>query len=215
MKSFGISRAMRIWTLLILFWGLSQVLYAQEDLTLRKLSQKISDSCVELSYKYTFRKSGVNLNGEGNLIAQGLLWRLDGNGIEMYCDSNTMWVIDPSLKEVVVEPAASEYNQEYEINPAMILMRLEDMFKLRDSVVSKDGKAIVYILDPVIKGKFEYLNVEVLKSDSTIRHATIALKDGDLIKIEVSSMKLTPMRSAEDFRPQRIFDSSWIITDLR
>lgn len=195
--------------------GFIPLLHAQEDLTIKKLSQKMASSCVELEYKYSFRKSGVNMNGEGRLAAQGLCWKLNGNGIEMYCDSSAIWVVDPSLKEVVIEPAMSESGQAFEVNPAMLLLRMEDMFKLRDAVVSADGKAVVYILDPIADANLNYLNVEVLKSDSTIRQATIALKDGDLIKIEVSSMKLTPKQSSEYFRPQRPFDSNWIVTDLR
>ena len=216
MKNHTIYRSKhRLGLLLMALVGFLPLIHAQEDLTIRKLSQQMSSSCVELEYKYSFRKSGVNMNGEGQLAAQGLCWKLNGNGIEMYCDSTSIWVIDPSLKEVIIEPSMSETEQGYEVNPAMLLIRMEDMFKLRDSVTSSDGKAVVYILDPIADDTLNYLNVEVLKSDSTIRQATIALKDGDLIKIEVSSMKLTPKQSVGYFRPQRTFDSSWIVTDLR
>ena len=206
---------MRIGTLLIALAGIIPVLYGQDDLALKKLSQRMSDSCVELVYRYSYRKSGVNMNGEGQLVAQGMCWTLKGNGIEMYCDSTAIWVIDPSMKEVVIEPAVSVSANEYEVNPAILLLHMDDMFRLRDTVTSSDGKAMVYILDPVTKGTLDYLNVEILKSEPVIRHATIALKDGDLIKIEVSSMKLTPLRPVGSFRPQRVFDSSWIVTDLR
>ena len=215
MKSFLVSLRIRILAFIVSLFSVCSVLNAQEDVTLKELSEKMSSSCVELSYKYTFRKSGINMNGDGHLVAQGLFWRVSGNGIEMYCDSKSVWVIDPSLKEVVIEPVVSDSVQEYEVNPAMLLLRLDEMFRLRDSVTSKDGKTVTYILDPVVSGKIEYLNVMVLKSDSTISQATIALKDGDLIKIEVSSMKLTPRITDEAFRPQRTFDSTWIVTDLR
>ena len=68
---------------------------------------------------------------------------------------------------------------------------------------------------PKHKDRIEYFNVEVAESDLSIRNALVGLSDGSLIKIEVSSMKLTPVRPVEDFRPRTIFDSSWIVTDLR
>ena len=155
------------------------------------------------------------MSGAGELAAQGLFWKLVGNGVEMYCDSSALWVVDPNLKEVVIEPAVTESEESYAVNPAILIVRMDKMFKLRDAVDSKDGKSVVYIMDPVAKGKFEYLNVELLKSDASIKGAVVALTDGNRIDIKVSSMKLMPLRTVEDFRPLKQFDSSWIVTDLR
>lgn len=193
----------------------ASVLSAQDAALLNRFNREISSSCVELSYSYSFRNSGVTVSGAGELTAQGLFWKLVGNGVEMYCDSSALWVVDPNLKEVVIEPAVTESEESYAVNPAILIVRMDKMFKLRDAVDSKDGKSVVYIMDPVVKGKFEYLNVELLKSDTSIKGAVVALTDGNRIDIKVNSMKLMPLRTVEDFRPLKQFDSSWIVTDLR
>lgn len=193
----------------------ASVLSAQDAALLNKFNRDVSGSCVELSYAYSFRNSGVTVSGSGELTSQGLFWKLIGNGVEMYCDSSALWVVDPNLKEVVIEPAVTENDESYAVNPAILIVRMDKMFKLRDAVYTKDGKSVVYIMDPVEKGKFEYLNVELLKSDASIKGAVVALTDGNRIDIKVSSMKLIPLRTVEDFRPLKQFDASWIVTDLR
>ena len=188
---------------------------AQDVELLEHFYRNVSDSCVEMSYKYSVRLSGVNNVGAGNIVAQGLKWKMEGNGVEMYCDSLNIWVLDPSLKEVVIEPVADGADVQLQTNPASMLVRLQDMFKVRDSRPTEDGKAVLYILDPKDKGSMDYFNVEISKADAAVRAASFALPDGTLVKIEVSSMKLTPKRGVEDFRPRTVFDSSWIVTDLR
>ena len=188
---------------------------AQDSSLLERFYKGVSASCVEMTYKYSVRLSGVNNLGSGKIAAQGLMWKMEGNGVEMYCDSSSIWVLDPSLKEVVVEPAADGADVQLQTNPASMLVRLQELFSIRESRQTEDGKAMLYILDPKSKGSMDYFNIEILKSDASVRAASLALPDGTLIKIEVSFMKLTPMRSVEDFRPLTVFDSSWIVTDLR
>ena len=175
----------------------------------------LADSCMELSYSYSTRMSGVKYDGNGLLTSQGLMWRLKGNGVEMYCDSESLWIVDSTMKEAVIEPAASEAESEWLSNTAIIFSRMKDTFKIRESMQTSDGKALLYTLDPVRKGNISYCNLELNKSDASVRRATVALSDGTFIKIEVSSMKLTPKVSVEAFRPHIDFDSSWILTDLR
>lgn len=189
-------------------------LSAQDSSPLDRLNKNITSSCVELSYTYSVRKSGVNMTGNGDLTAQGLFWKLVGNGMELFCDSESVWVVDPSLKEVVIEPARNSVEDGHSVNPAILLMHMKEMFVVHEMRPLKDG-LVLYILKPVGKSDMDYLNVELNKSDASISSATMAFADGNLINIKVSSMKLTPLRSAEEFRPQTVYDSTWIVTDLR
>ena len=170
---------------------------------------------MEISYSYSTRMSGVNYNGNGCLSSQGLMWKMSGNGVDMYCDAKSLWIVDSTMKEVVIEPAASEAESEWLSNPAIIFSRIKDTFKVRDIINSADGKSLLYVLDPLKQGSISYCNLELNKSDASIKYAVVALTDGTYIKIEVSSMKLTPKVSIEAFRPRIDFDSSWILTDLR
>ena len=187
----------------------------QDHSLIDKFYAGTADSCMEISYSYSTRVSGVNYNGSGRLSSQGLMWKMSGNGVEMYCDAQSLWIVDSTMKEVVIEPAASEAESEWLSNPAIIFSRIKDTFKVRDIINSADGKSLLYVLDPLKKGSISYCNLELNKSDASVKNAVLALTDGTYIKIEVSSMKLTPKVSVEAFRPHIDFDSSWILTDLR
>ena len=199
----------------VAFIFVAQVLSAQNLSLLDRLSERISKSCLELDYSYSVRMSGVNNVGKGQLTSQSYMWKMVGNGVEMYCDSSSLWVVDPSSKEVVIEPAAMDEKVQLQTNPAVLFVHLKDLFDVRESRSLDTDGVILYILVPKHKDRIEYFNVEVAESDLSIRNALVGLSDGSLIKIEVSSMKLTPVRPVEDFRPRTIFDSSWIVTDLR
>ena len=193
----------------------AQILSAQNVSLLDKLSERISKSCLELDYRYSVRISGINNVGQGHLQCQGYMWKMVGNGVEMYCDSTSVWVVDPTNKEVVVEPAEVEEKVQLQTNPAVLFVHMKDFFTVRESRKIDSQGTVLYILDSKQKGDIDYFNVEIVESDQSIRNAVISLSDGTLIKIEVSSMKLTPIRLIEDFRPHIKFDSSWIVTDLR
>lgn len=188
---------------------------AQNTSLLDRLYAKMSDSCLEMSYSYDARISGVHNQGSGLLRSQGLMWEMNGNGVTMYCDSKSVWIIDPTMKEAVIEPLQEEESSQWISNPAVMLSRMKDMFKVAESLESQDDKAVVFVLEPLNKGYIDYCNLEIFKSGNSIRRATIALSDGNLIKIEVSSMTLTPKVSDEEFLPRMEFDPSWIVTDLR
>lgn len=188
---------------------------AQNTSLLDRLYAKMSDSCLEMSYSYDARISGVHNQGSGLLRSQGLMWEMNGNGVTMYCDSKSVWIIDSTMKEAVIEPLQDEESSQWISNPAVVLSRMKDMFKVAESLESQDDKAVVFVLEPLNKGYIDYCNLEIFKSGNSIRRATIALSDGNLIKIEVSSMKLTPKVSDEEFLPRMEFDPSWIVTDLR
>ena len=167
---------------------------------------------MDLEYSYSVR---INNVGRGNLQCQGYMWKMVGNGVEMYCDSSVLWVIEPTNKEVVIEPAGMEEKVQLQTNPAVLFVHLTEMFQVRESRKLSSQGTVLYVLEPKKKGDIDYFNVEIAESDLSVRNAVISLSDGTLIKIEVSSMKLTPVRSVEDFRPRTVFDSSWIVTDLR
>ena len=204
----------RILTILLILVPML-VASAQDQSLINRFYNGLSDSCLELSYKYVVNLSGTVNEGEGCLYSQGLMWRMTGNGAEMYCDSSSVWILDHAMKEVVIEPVAEASASEWLSNPAVIFSRLKDHFKVTESISSKDGQSILYILNPLSNSDISYCNLDLMKSDASIRNATIALSEGTIIKIEVSSMKLTPKVSVEAFRPHMYFDSSWLLTDLR
>ena len=188
---------------------------AQDVSLLDQFNAAVAQSCLEVNYAYTARVSGVENKGSGDLVSQGTMWRLQGNGVQMYCDSASVWVVDPAMKEVVIEPAEQDAAVSWLTNPAMVFSNLKANYRLTETLPSKDGKSVIYVLKPKAGNEVSYCNVEIYSQTALLRNATVALANGTLIKIEVSSMKLTPKVSVEAFRPQMSFDSSWIVTDLR
>ena len=188
---------------------------AQDTGLLDKMYGNISSSCVEMEYSFSTRVSGVNTNGSGVLRAQDGMWSMQGNGVQMWCDGRSVWIVDPAQKEVVIETVAAESETEFMTNPAAFIMTLEETFQVVVSHLTEDGLAMFYSLVPKASGIIEHFNIEILRGDASVRRSSFAMKSGDLIKIEVSSMRLTPKVSDEDFRPQMKFDSTWIVTDMR
>lgn len=187
--------------------------FAASDGPVDRLYKSLSSSFVEIVYNYSAEVKGVRIVGNGTLQVQGEMWHNNGNGLEMWCDGSTVWTADHSLKEAVIEPVYED--ESIASNPALMFVRMQDMFKVVNSLDSKDGKAVIYILKPVEDAPVEYFNVEVRKSDSTIRSASFAMDDGSAVQINVQSMSVKEKRSATAFRPSQIFDSSWVVTDLR
>ena len=188
---------------------------AQENALLNKFIEGISNSCVVIDYTYTARISGIDNIGSGTLVSQGDMWAMEGNGVQMYCDGQSAWIVDASAKEVIIEPVSAEQGTEYLTNPALLALNATESFNLNAVNLSSDGKAQRFSLKPKKKSDIEYLNVEILSESALIRNMSFALNDGTLVTIKVSSMKLTPKVSVETFMPQTVFDSKWIVTDLR
>ena len=194
---------------------LAGALSAQNIALLDKLYSDMSSSCVEMTYTYETEVSGVKAVGEGKLDVQREMWTMTGNGVQMWCDGKTLWVADPSLKEVVIEPASGEDGGAILTNPASLFVRMQELFNLTRSVESSDGKSVTFFMSPKTSGNMAFCNVELSKADASILSGVFAFNDGSDVHVKVSSMSLSPKRETEAFRPQIKFDSSWIVTDMR
>ena len=199
----------------ILFLVIPLSVTAQNDYLLDKFFQGVKENRMEVTYSYSARVSGIVNNGEGTIASQDAMWTVVGNGVEMYCDSKTVWIVDPIMKEVVIEPASAGASSGFLDNPALLLSRLEENFKVTASRWLEDGKCRIYTFRPKSDMGLDYFNLEILRSDASVRSASFAMTDGTYVKIEVSSMKLTPKVSVEAFRSSAVFGADWIVTDLR
>lgn len=187
--------------------------HAQSEYLLGRLYEQFSSCCMVLDYSYVTRMSGVKVAGDGLLHVQDGMWRNEGNGVEIWCDGNTVWTVDPVSEEVIIEPVSEEEGSL--VNPALLFVKMNDHFNLSKSLNAPDGKSVILVLEPKSDVGIEYFNVEIDASDVSIHGASFALEDGDEVKIKVSSMKGEEKKPATYFRPSQTFDSSWIVTDLR
>lgn len=99
---------------------------------------KSVDECMSVEYKFNYITSGVRTFGEGVLDIQGNSYHMRGNGIEIFCDGSTTWMLDEDAKEVVIEAADSQ-SAGYLANPVMLLMNIENTalsYEIKGDVVT-------------------------------------------------------------------------------
>lgn len=80
---------------------------------------------IQIDYEFVATTSGIRSFGDGRLVLQGNSYHLNGNGIEIFCDGKTTWMLDEGAKEVLIESADSN-SAGYLANPVLLLMNLED-----------------------------------------------------------------------------------------
>ena len=193
----------------------AQALKAQENTPLARFYDNLLSSCVEFDMSYSIRMSGVKLDGKGVLELQGDSWILAGNGMEIRCDGKTLWTVDPESKEVVIDSLSDDVTAGIIINPAVMLINMRELFSLREVLPTKEGKSLIYTLYPKAESEVSFVNMEILKGDSSLKQLTFSLEDGTSAVVNISSMKSGKKKPAEYFSRSVNYDSSWIVTDLR
>lgn len=197
---------------LILLLGADML--SQENTALTRLYENLRNSCVELDYSYLAEVSGVKINGNGLLELQDKLWHMDGNGVEMWCNGTDVWSADVEAKEVIIEAVSDDNSAEF-TNPAVLFIRMDEFFDVKETAKGKDADSVIYVLYPKTDTDIQWLNVEVRKSDASLVGASFALEDGNSVRLKVSSMKLTQKKPVSYYRPSFKFGTDWIVTDLR
>ena len=193
----------------------AQALKAQENTPLARFYDNLLSSCVEFDMSYSIRMSGVKLDGKGVLELQGDSWILVGNGMEIRCDGKTLWTVDPESKEVVIDSLSDDITAGIITNPAVMLINLRELFSLREVLPTKEGKSLIYTLYPKAESEVSFVNMEILKGDSSLKQLTFSLEDGTSAVVNIFSMKSGKKKPAEYFSRSVNYDSSWIVTDLR
>ena len=70
-------------------------------------------------------ESGQKVIGDGQVDIQGNSYHMKGNGLVVYCDGATTWLIDEDAQEVVIESADSN-DAGLLANPILLMMNLEE-----------------------------------------------------------------------------------------
>ena len=99
---------------------------------------RVSQSCVSFDYSYTLKKDRTNLNGSGSVKVQGDSFLLKGDGLEVWCDGKTRWVIDRVAEEAVIEPVDLS-ETDFAANPALLLTVVDKAFDEVSDATSKFG----------------------------------------------------------------------------
>lgn len=79
---------------------------AQNKSQIAEILSKTEGNRVSLNYSCTL-KGSAPIQLEGTLVIQGTCFLAKGNGMEVYCDGNDRWTVDPEAREVYIEKAES------------------------------------------------------------------------------------------------------------
>lgn len=113
-----------------LSWIVSAVALQQPSV-LDALRSTSDSASIQIDYEFTAVTSGIRSFGDGRIELQGNSYHMNGNGIEIFCDGKTTWMLDEQAKEVIIESAESN-SAGYLANPVLLLMNLEENSVLYD-----------------------------------------------------------------------------------
>lgn len=94
---------------------------------LHRLQERAASSEISFSYTYSASSGKVSMSGQGEVLLHGDAYRLEVDGLEVYCDGKDRWTLDKKAREVVVEPVAPG-DADLSANPALLLSRAADFF---------------------------------------------------------------------------------------
>ena len=188
---------------------------AQGPSVLGQLCAEMADTAVVMDYSYTLTASGVKSLGEGLLTVQGKSYVMQGNGIKIYCSASTLWIVDASAKEILIDDVA-QGEDAYLANPALLFTDLNAMFSVGAPV--RQGSLITYSLVPKVKCGVSSGTI-ILDSSGTMpvfQSGAFVTDDGSKISIKIKSMTFVEKKPLTFYILDLSgFDSSWMITDLR
>ena len=174
---------------------------------------RISGGCVSFRYSFVIKtlSSSGKVTGEGSVLMQGASYHLQGNGMEVWCDGNSVWTADLSSKEVVIEPATEDVL----VNPALILSDLPRHFSwqsaYREGTFSSQPSR-VFLLKPLSKSDMQSLELFFDSRGMELLGGRMLLKDNVSATFFISGLAVR--ETVTKFVPES-FPSEWIVTDLR
>ena len=179
---------------------------------LESLRSAFSTSAVSLECDYETMLQNTKVTGHSELYVQGKMYIMRGYGLEVYCNGTSIWTIDESSHEMVID-SCSDDQIDYMANPALILADIDKLFEVKSHKSIASGK-VQYIFDAIAECGVRQADI-VLTSEGMITDAVFVLEDADNLTVKVTSMKKAEEKPASFFSPQQKFGSDWIVTDLR
>lgn len=195
--------------------GLYITAAAQGTSVLEQLCAKMTEQAAVMNYSYTMAMSGVKNTGEGSLTVQDNSYVMNGNGLNIWCNGHTLWVMDQPGKEILIDSVSQEADS-YMSNPALLLSRVTSVFNVASPVVS--GTSLTYSLTPKSYCGISSGVITLDASGQSVVFVSGSFKtsDGGQLDIKIKSMTFEKKKPLTFYVLDLSgFDSSWMITDLR
>jgi hypothetical protein len=175
----------------------------------------MADTAVAMDYSYTLTASGVKSFGEGTLTVQDKSYVMQGNGLRVYCNASSMWVVDEAGKEIMIDNVSQETDS-YLSNPVLLLTNVYDVFSVSSPVAN--GETLTYTLSPksdcgITSG---VITLDVSGKTPVFVSGNFTTSDGVRLDVKIKSMTFMKKKPLTFYILDLSgFDSSWMITDLR
>ena len=196
--------------------GIYMAAFAQDTSALKQLCAKMTENSATLNYSYTLSMSGVKTVGDGVLYVQDQSYVMQGNGLKIYCNGSTVWLVDEAGKEVIIESVSQEANS-YLSNPVLLLANIEAIFSV--SAPTSSGSSLTYKLTPKCDCGIASGAVTLSAaggSSYVFSSGTFKMSDGGQFGVKIKSMTFSSKKPLTFYNLDlSTFDSSWMITDLR
>lgn len=178
---------------------------------MESLRRMFSDGAVSITAEYEMKVQQVPVTGTSELLLQGDMYHMKGNGLEVFCNGDSVWTIDGAIMEVVIEPCDALMDN-YVANPLLLLSDLDNFFEIKGQKLI--GGNTEYVLTAVKDCGINKAQV-TLTPEGYVQTGKFYLEDGTVVSVKVTSMKKTEERISSFFSPDRKFGSDWVVTDLR
>lgn len=181
--------------------------FAQGD-SLDKLLAAISEESA--SFDYSFASSGqVKMTGSGKVKVQNKSYYLSGNGLEIWSDGESIWTLDRSAKEMIIESTAD--SGVGVANPAQFLSVADEAFN-RQLVTSS-----MVVLVP--KDRSEIKQIKLYMNESArpvLTKVSVTVTDGTVTDFTIKNMKYSKKESNDTFKfDEKTLSKDYLVTDLR
>ena len=197
----------------LILCGLCIAAAAQGTTSLEQLCAKMSDKASVLNYSYTLSMSGVKTVGEGTVTTQDNAYVLRGNGMNIYCNGSTLWVMDEAGKEILIDSVA-QGTDAYLSNPVLLLANLNKIFSISTPITS--GGNQIYKLTPKQDCGIVSGTVNISAANPVFTSGSFKTSDGGQLDVKIKSMTFSEKKPLTFYILNLSgFDSSWMITDLR
>lgn len=186
-------------TILLVFIGLVNILYAQKDPEAEKILKELSNktkayTTIQLEFTIDFKNIRENIenSSNGTITMKGDMYRLNFMGTTSYFNGKTLWNYVEEVNEVnITEPAQDE--EDIFSNPRKLFTIYEKGYKYQ--LINKSSEnginySIIDLYPEDLTEEYAKIRLQINTDDITIKSATIFGKDGSNYSIKMNKYSL-------------------------
>lgn len=177
--------------------------------------QAFKQGSAAFSYSLEARQGSAVLRSEGSAVVQGSAFRLDADGLQIFCDGQLQWTVDTDAREVYIEDAFSASASPV-ASPAVLLSSADSYFQCISEMPGSFSGQPCYVISLLPRNGGQLSSLKLYLSSQGLVGAKFSLSQGLDSVVTVKDFSLDPIKDTAFFRFEREnLDSAWIVTDLR